>query len=149
MTADAPWAEGAPANAVGARPGAFRRLSGDRVTVSALGVLCLILAVVIAAPVLPLADPNATNLGIRLIPPLTEGHLLGTDQLGRDIVSRLVWGSRTSLAVGFAAACFAAVIGSAIGLVAGFFRRWPDMLLMRCVDVLMAFPYLLWRLGSW
>ncbi len=147
MTADAQWAEGPPANPIGTRPGAFRRLSEDPVAVSAFGVLCLILAVVIAAPVLPLADPNATNLSVRLIPPLTEGHLLGTDQLGRDIFSRLIWGSRTSLAVGFAAACFAAVIGSAIGLFAGFYGRWPDMLLMRCVDVLMAFPYLLLALA--
>ncbi|TVR51809.1 MAG: ABC transporter permease subunit [Puniceicoccaceae bacterium] len=101
----------------------------------------------LAAPWLPLADPNAADLRNRLAPPGSENHLLGTDTLGRDILSRLVWGTRVSLAVAAAATLVAAVIGSLIGLLAGFFRRWIDTLLMRGVDMVLAFPYLILALA--
>jgi peptide/nickel transport system permease protein len=78
---------------------------------------------------------------------LSPGHLLGTDQLGRDLLARLVWGARVSIAVGVVATLFAAVVGSLIGLVAGFHGRWLDNTLMRGVDTLMAFPYLLLALA--
>ena len=133
--------------AISGRPGALRRLTGNPVVTVALLVLGAILALVIAAPVLPLSNPDATSLDIRLLPPLTDGHLLGTDQLGRDMLSRLIWGTRMSLAIGIAAAFAAALIGSAIGLLAAFYGRWTDTLLMRGIDVLMAFPYLLLALA--
>ncbi len=71
----------------------------------------------------------------------------GTDQLGRDLLARLLWGTRTSLAVGLFAVLVAALIGTLIGLAAGYFRGWLDGLLMRSIDVLLAFPYLLLALA--
>ena len=83
----------------------------------------------------------------RLAPVFSAGHPLGADQLGRDMLSRIVWGTRVSLAVGLIAAVTAAVIGSTIGIVAGFCGRWVDGVLMRAIDMLMAFPYLLLALA--
>jgi peptide/nickel transport system permease protein len=133
--------------AVSGRPGALRRLTQNPVVTAGLVVLLLIVAIVLLAPVLTLADPNVTNVAIRLRAPFTPGHFLGTDQLGRDMLSRLIWGTRVSLAVGIAAAFAAAFIGSTIGLAAGFYGRTADMLLMRIIDILMAFPYLLLALA--
>ncbi|WP_287746530.1 ABC transporter permease, partial [Methylobacterium sp.] len=104
-------------------------------------------AVALAAPLLPLADPNATAPAARLLPPFTSGAWLGTDALGRDLLARLVWGTRVSLAVGLAAALLAALVGSAIGLAAGFLGGRTETILMRVIDVLMAFPYLLLALA--
>ncbi len=78
---------------------------------------------------------------------MSEGHLLGTDQLGRDLLSRLLWGTQLSLAVGFAAALIAALIGSAIGIIAGYFGGRIDNVFMRGIDILMAFPYILLALA--
>jgi peptide/nickel transport system permease protein len=110
-------------------------------------LLALIVIVVVAAPILPLAPPHVANVAQRLRLPLTPGHFLGTDQVGRDILSRLIWGTRLSLAVGVFAALIASLIGSAIGLLAAFRGGWIDTLLMRGIDMLMAFPYLLLALA--
>jgi peptide/nickel transport system permease protein len=82
-----------------------------------------------------------------MLPAGSPGHLLGTDQLGRDLLSRLVWGTRTSLAVGFFAVVIAALLGTLVGLVGGYFSGWLDIILMRGIDVLLAFPYLLLALA--
>ena len=79
--------------------------------------------------------------------PLETKNLLGTDHLGRDLLSRLLWGTRLSLLVGFAAALIAAVIGSILGAVAGYYGNRTDNIIMRLVDVLMAFPYILLALA--
>ncbi|KPQ21384.1 MAG: Binding-protein-dependent transport system inner membrane component, partial [Rhodobacteraceae bacterium HLUCCA24] len=99
------------------------------------------------APVLPLKPPDVTSTAERFQRPFMDGHLLGTDHLGRDLLSRLIWGTRLSLAVGFAAAVIAAVIGSAIGIVAGYAGGRTDNVTMRGVDMLMAFPYILLALA--
>src|SRR5690606_20383747 len=83
----------------------------------------------------------------RLMPPLSEGHFLGTDQLGRDLLSRLVFGARLSLWVALLGVSVAAVLGSTLGLVAGYTAGLVDGVLMRLIDVLMAFPYLLLALS--
>jgi peptide/nickel transport system permease protein len=98
-------------------------------------------------PFLPLADPNATAPAQRLLRPLAEGHLLGTDALGRDIFSRILWGLRVSLAVGISATLIAAFFGSAIGLIAGYAGGRTDNVMMRGIDMLMAFPYILLALA--
>ncbi|MEM9524593.1 MAG: dipeptide/oligopeptide/nickel ABC transporter permease/ATP-binding protein, partial [Pseudomonadota bacterium] len=98
-------------------------------------------------PLLPLHDPNVTSTADRFMRPFSQGHLLGTDHLGRDLLSRLLHGTRLSLAVGIAATLLAALIGSAIGVVAGFFGGRIDNLIMRGVDMLMAFPYILLALA--
>ncbi|MCC5806392.1 MAG: dipeptide/oligopeptide/nickel ABC transporter permease/ATP-binding protein [Opitutales bacterium] len=106
-----------------------------------------IVLLALLAPILPLADPNETNLRDRLLAPGSDGFLLGTDTLGRDILSRLVWGTRVSLAVAAAATLIAAFVGSLIGLCAGFFRGWVDTVLMRGIDMVLAFPYLILALA--
>lgn len=121
----------------------WRRLKRNRLSVAGLIVLAIVVLLALLAPVLPLTDPAATNPANRLQPIGSEGHLLGTDHLGRDLLSRLIWGGRTSLSVGVFATLIAASIGSLIGLVAGFFGGATDNSLMRGIDVLMAFPYLL------
>jgi len=110
-------------------------------------VLGIIVVLALLTPILPLLPPNETNTANRFLRPLAEGHLLGTDHLGRDLLSRLLWGTRLSLAVGFAAALIAAVIGAAIGIVAGYAGGRTDNVTMRGVDMLMAFPYILLALA--
>jgi peptide/nickel transport system permease protein len=127
--------------------GVWRRLRRNRLALAGLVVLSITVALALLAPLLPLADPAATNTANRLQPPLSPDHLLGTDHLGRDILSRLIWGGRVSLSVGVFATLIAAVSGSLIGLFAGFYGGRTDSLLMRSVDMLMAFPYLLFAIA--
>jgi peptide/nickel transport system permease protein len=94
----------------------------------------------LAAPVLPLPDPNAAAPVDRLLPPFSPGHLLGTDALGRDILARLLWGTRVSLLVKVSASRIAALVGSLIGLVASYAGNRADTLLMRSIDMIMAYP---------
>lgn len=115
----------------------------SKLAMAALAVLIIFVLVGVFAPWFSPQDPNAQNLAARLLPPLSEGHLLGTDGLGRDVLSRLVHGSRISLVVGFTAVLLSAVIGIAIGLVSGYVGGWVDSLFMRIVDAWMAFPFLL------
>ncbi len=110
-------------------------------------VLLLVIAMALLVPFLPIADPDLTDPANRLKRPFTEGALLGTDHLGRDLLARLLWGTQLSLVVGAAAAVIAAVIGSAIGIVAGYFGGRTDGLIMRGIDMLMAFPYILLALA--
>ena len=124
----------------------LRRLARNRFAAAGIVVVSLIALAALLAPVLPIADPNAIDLGARLQGVGTAGHPLGTDPLGRDMLSRLLWGGRVSLTVGVVSTAFAAVVGSSIGLLAGFFHRL-DNPLMRAIDVLMAFPYLLFALA--
>jgi peptide/nickel transport system permease protein len=125
----------------------WRRFSRNRLALFGLSLVVLLVALALLAPWLPLADADATALHQRILPVGSPGHPLGTDQLGRDLLSRLIWGSRTSLAVGFFAVLIAALLGTLIGLVAGYWRGWVDGLLMRGIDVLLAFPYLLLALA--
>ncbi len=126
---------------------ALRQLADNRVALAAAIALLAMLLALAAAPLLPLADPYATAPAERLLPPGTDGHLLGTDQLGRDLLARLMRGAAVSLGVGVAATLIAAVIGTLIGLVAGFAGGWTDDGLMRGVDLVMAFPYILLALA--
>ena len=123
------------------------RLFGNRLTFFGLALVVALATLALVAPVLPLADPYVTDLADRMLPAGIRDHLLGTDQLGRDLLSRLVWGMRTSLAVGFFAVLIAALLGTLFGLAAGYFRGWLDVVLMRAIDILLAFPYLLLALA--
>jgi peptide/nickel transport system permease protein len=106
----------------------------------AVSIIAVIAATVLAAPLLPLADPLSGDLSDRLLPFLSEGHVLGTDTQGRDMLSRLIYGTRTSLIVGVVPIVIATLIGLAIGTVAGLSGRVVNTLLMRAVDLLFAFP---------
>lgn len=88
-------------------------------------------------------DPMDAQLRDRLLPPLTDGHLLGTDQLGRDILSRIIDGTRVSMIIGLATAFLAGIIGTIVGVIAGYYRGWVDVVLMRIVDVQLSFPFIL------
>ncbi|WP_205602460.1 dipeptide/oligopeptide/nickel ABC transporter permease/ATP-binding protein [Chelativorans alearense] len=129
------------------RPSFFALLVANRLAAFGLGLLVVIALAALLTPFLPLQPPDITNPANRLLRPLTEGHLLGTDQLGRDLLSRLMWGARVSIAVGLSATLVAAVVGSAIGLVAGYAGGRTDNFMMRGIDMLMAFPYILLALA--
>lgn len=112
---------------------------------AATGAIVVLLTGIIAtvAPLLPLPNPDRTQPSRRLALPLSPGHLLGTDHLGRDLLSRAVWGSRISLAVGVVAASIAMAAGTAIGIVTGYYGGLVDHIVMRAIDLVMAFPYIL------
>ncbi|GEN88468.1 ABC transporter permease [Oceanobacillus sp. FSL W8-0428] len=88
-------------------------------------------------------DPVKTELTAKLLPPLTDGHLLGTDHLGRDLLSRIILGARISVIIGLSTVLIAGLIGTVIGIISGFFRGWIDIVLMRLVDVQLSFPFIL------
>ena len=110
------------------------------------GVLALVLGAALLAPVLAPIDPLRDDLAARLRPPTWSMQLaagtLGTDQLGRDVLSRLLHGARISLVVGLGAVVLSALAGSLVGLLAGMSRAQVDLLVMRLVDLQMAFPFL-------
>jgi peptide/nickel transport system permease protein len=105
--------------------------------------LLLLASISILAPVLAPQDPIKTNLEDRLAPPGTPGYPLGADELGRDILSRLMWGGRISMLVGFGAVLVALTLGVLAGLIAGYFGGRLDTVIMRGIDILMAFPAIL------
>lgn len=120
-----------------------RRLLRDRVTLVCGTVLLLILLMGIFAPFIAPYDPYEARMPMRLKPVGTEGHLLGTDELGRDMLSRLIHGTRLSLAMGFLPVALATILGGTFGLIAGYAGgRW-GMLIMRTMDVFYAFPSVL------
>jgi peptide/nickel transport system permease protein len=104
--------------------------------------ICAITFVAIFVQLLPVQDPTSQSVLFRLKPPSAE-HVFGTDRLGRDILSRLLWGARISLAVGVGVVAVSGVFGALLGIVAGYFRGWPSELVMRITDVFLAFPALI------
>jgi len=102
-------------------------------------VVILLFAVSILAPWIAPCDPNQINLQKVLMSPSAD-HLFGTDQLGRDVLSRMIWGARISLKVGFVATGIAILIGTILGAVSGYYGRWIDTIIMRFVDIMLCFP---------
>jgi peptide/nickel transport system permease protein len=119
-----------------------RALRDPSFVIGALIVLSVIAAAVWAPLIAPM-DPTAAVLRSRLALPFGEVHLLGADAIGRDILSRIVYGARVSLIVGVASVAIAVVIGTLIGLVAGYFGGLVDAVLMRLADIQLAFPFIL------
>jgi peptide/nickel transport system permease protein len=119
------------------------RLSRNRLAVLAFLVIVAAVAAALLAPQLPLANPDAVDTPNRLRPPLTPGHWLGTDEFGRDLLARLVWGARISLLAGAATAAGAMLIGVVLGVFGGYYTGWSETVIMRLTDILMAFPYIL------
>jgi peptide/nickel transport system permease protein len=125
------------------QPGRFlQALSRNRLLWFGLLLLLTIVLVAIFAPLLAPHDPLEQNVATRLEPPSTE-FWLGTDSFGRDIFSRLIYGARISLCVGFVAVLIAMVIGTAIGVVSGYVGGLLDQIVIACLDVLLSFPTLL------
>ena len=116
---------------------------GNRVSVwIGLIILALLVSAALLAPMLASYSPTLQNLEKDLLSPSTE-HPLGTDKLGRDILSRILYGGRISLLVGVSTVTISLLIGLLIGSLSGYFGGWVDQLLMRLVDILMAFPGML------
>jgi peptide/nickel transport system permease protein len=109
-------------------------------------IVCLVLLVAIAAPLLAPYDPLAVNLSAKLLPP-NAAHWLGTDQDGRDMVSRLIWGARPSLAVGLLAVAIGMFGGVTLGLTAAVIRGVWEQLAMRTMDGLASIPLLIWAIA--
>jgi peptide/nickel transport system permease protein len=120
-----------------------RRLRRDPVTVICAAVLILLVASALAAPWLGLADPYKTSMLRRLYPLGSPNHLLGTDELGRDMLSRLIYGGRLSLFMGVTPVLCALLIGGLLGITAGFVGGRTNMAIMRVMDVFYAFPSVL------
>jgi len=115
----------------------------NHLAVVALVALLAAVVAAVMAPHLPLLDPDTVDTPSRLLPPLHPGHPLGTDEFGRDLLSRLIWGARISLLAGAATAGAAMLIGVTLGVLGGFYTGWVETVVMRLTDILMAFPYVL------
>jgi peptide/nickel transport system permease protein len=127
----------------------LRWLGFARNPLGMLGLLIVAVLILMAAfaPLLATHPPNVQNLADRLAPPGVSGHLLGADELGRDIWSRIVYGARTTLTIVALVALTAPVAGLAIGTAAGYFGGWTDHALMRVTDIFLAFPRLILALA--
>jgi ABC-type dipeptide/oligopeptide/nickel transport system permease subunit len=135
-----------------ARLATWRRLVRLRWGVGAAGVLLLIIATAVFAPLIAPYDPLAVDIRHRLSPPAwmehgTAEHLLGTDQVGRDLLARMIYGGRVSLLVGVASVIISATIGVLLGLGAGYFGGNSDWTIMTVINVMLTFPFVLLALA--
>jgi peptide/nickel transport system permease protein len=121
----------------------WKAFASDRFAVAGLVIVVIVSLIAIFAPWISPSDPTAGVGADRLLPPLEPGHLLGTDGQGRDVLSRLIWGSRMSLAIGIVPTAIAFLISLPLGLVAGYFLGWIGEGVMRALDVFLAFPMVL------
>jgi oligopeptide transport system permease protein len=129
---------------------AWMRFRRNRLAVGSLAVVLLMITLAVIAPILQhfglLQDPTAQDVVHSYAPPGSPGHILGTDDLGRDILAKLLFGAQVSLSIGILVQVIVLAIGGAIGLVAGYYGGWIDNLLMRFTDIMYAFPDLLFVL---
>jgi len=132
--------------------GSLRRLGRLKWGLAASVTLLAIVASAIFAPAIAPHDPLAVNISHRLAPPVwmeggTSRHVLGTDQVGRDLLSRVIYGGRISLVIGVTAVLISTTIGVLLGLVGGYFGGCPDWTIMTAVNVLLTFPFVLLALA--
>ncbi len=128
----------------------WRRFRQHRLAMFGLAAIVLLFLAAVFAPAIAPYDPEQVNPIARHQPPLSAGHLLGTDEIGRDVLSRLLYAGRVSLVVGFAAMVVTVVVGSVVGLVSAYYGGKVDAVLMRLTDVFLSFPtiYLLLVLAA-
>ncbi|MDZ4137062.1 MAG: nickel transporter permease [Paracoccaceae bacterium] len=140
-----------PASRLQARLGqaylSWLRMRKNPLAMIGLTIVCLLLIMAALAPWLATHDPLTQDLGQRLLPPFTPGHWLGTDDFGRDVWSRIVFGSRITLYIVALVAVTAPLIGLIVGTVSGYFGGWTDQALMRITDIFLAFPRLILALA--
>lgn len=130
----------------------MRNFTRNRLAVGSAAVVVLFVLMAIFAPLIAPHDPNETDLFRRLQPPGWAAggewsYLLGCDALGRDILSRIIYGTRISIFIGAAVILVATTIGILAGLAAGYLRGWVDVIISRLVDILLGFPYLIFAIG--
>ena len=121
---------------------ALRQLARNKAAIAGLVIFLLVIAMAILAPLLAPSNPIKLNTPDSLLPPGSR-HRMGTDSFGRDQLSRIIYGSRTSVQMGFVAVLISVVGGSVLGLVSGYYRGVVDMLVARLTDVMLAFPGIL------
>ncbi len=143
--------EPAPTRKTAWRKG-LRNLGRHRTALVGVGILMAVILMALAAPWLAPHDPRQQDLSLRLHPPgWAEGgdpsYPLGTDQMGRDILSRIIYGARVSLAVGFIAVAISGTLGVSLGLLSGYFGGRLDDIIMRVADIQLAFPFILLALA--
>ncbi|GAS99844.1 ABC transporter permease [Mycolicibacterium canariasense] len=127
-----------------ARAGATRRARDSRVKIWIGGIAALIVILPVAfARILPVPSPDATDLAARRLPPLTGGHLFGTDQLGRDVLARVLYGGQVSLAIGILAVVVSGLIGLTLGAIAGYRGGWVDTVVSRLLEAQLSLPLLM------
>src|SRR5689334_4275552 len=124
----------------------WRRFRANRVGMAGAIPLAIIIAIALLAPIIAPYAPDDIHTNWKLYPP-NEYFLLGTDELGRDLLSRIMYGAQISLEVGVFSVALALSVGTFIGLIAGFYGGWLDNVLMRIMDVLFAFPAILLAIG--
>ncbi|MBN1384236.1 MAG: ABC transporter permease [Elusimicrobia bacterium] len=117
----------------------FKKFLGNKLAVGGIIIILLILLTAISAPMISTHDPTEANILERLQPPSVK-HLLGTDEIGRDLFTRMVYGARISISVGIVAVGISVIIGTLLGLFAGYFGGKTDMIIMRFVDIMLCFP---------
>jgi peptide/nickel transport system permease protein len=126
--------------------GFYRKLKKNKIALVGGAIVLFYILVAILAPVLAPFDPLEIHLEKKLTPPSAE-HWMGTDDKGRDILSRLMYGAQLSLVVGFVSVLIGMVFGIILGVVAGYYGKWIDTVIMRIIDVLLAFPGILLALA--
>ena len=119
-----------------------KRLSANKVTAGAAVTVLLLILIAIFAPLIAPFGPSKVDLVNRL-QPVSSTHLFGTDEVGRDIFSRILYGARISIGVAAATVAAAAVVGMLLGAIAGYVGRWVDPIIMRAIDVVLSFPSLI------
>jgi peptide/nickel transport system permease protein len=130
----------APARHGGSRP--WRKLRANRSALFGFCIVVFFVVIALLAPILPIDDPIATSWSaVRKAP--TLAHPMGTDEIGRDIFSRMIWGARASLIAGVISVLLAVALGVPFGLVAGYFGGWLDQVISRATDALLAMPFLI------
>ena len=152
MTAEALALPGVPTRAATPFSDSLHQFAQNRLALVSAGVVVLFVLLALTAPWLAPHDPNAADLFRRLQPPgwMRDGdwaYPLGCDQLGRDILSRLIYGARVSIFVGATVILIATSVGILAGLAAGYLRGWADTVISRLVDILLGFPYLIFAIG--
>lgn len=120
---------------------AWKKLKANKGALVAFSVIFLIVLLAMLAPLLPIADPNATSWTMLRKPP-SALHWFGTDEIGRDILSRMIWGAQASLLAGVISVVIAVAIGVPIGLISGYFGGWTDQIIQRLTDALLSMPFL-------
>lgn len=118
-------------------------LAQSRTAVAGALIILVFILCAIAAPLLSPHDPVAQVIADRQTPPFSPGHLLGTDELGRDLLSRIIYGARISMVIGIVSVGISLSLGLLIGTLCGYYGGWLDRIVMRLIDIMLAFPYIL------